>query len=456
MQFKIEKKYKNLFQALKEQQYALAKISSYPVSLCLDAASACPLHCPFCIHGKPSSSRPFSILKWDLFEPLIDELGPYLFQVDLFNWGEPLVNQNLLKMIALLKSHEVSIRLSTSLALPLSKDFLERLILSGIDYLIVSIDGMSFKTYETYRVGGDFHLAMSNLEELAKLKRRLKADKPRLEWQYLVFSFNEHELPQASRHARKIGVEFRPVAPYIDLNQHPEWLSTQRRFVRESYRSIVIPAKSPSQSATGRGNQSSGSDEPTGTLDVENMQRIAEPGRMTEEGSPHPVLHLASAYQYPCDWLYVKACVNSDGSLSACCGRSPGDPDWGKLEKGAFYKVWNNANFEKARISLAGCAEENDSRIICAHCPLPEIQQDCGSVILDALLAAPDQYQESARMFLNRFSRGERLKRQAFRMAGKLSRRLPFYWRDRLKLGLRSVQPEEFFRKAKHLILKDR
>lgn len=456
MQFKIEKKYKNLFQALEEQRSALAKISSYPVSLCLDAASACPLHCPFCIHGKSSSSRPFSILKWDLFEPLIDELGPYLFQVDLFNWGEPLVNQNLLEMIARLKSYEVSIRLSTSLALPLSKQFLERLILSGINYLIISIDGMSSKTYETYRIGGDFHLAMSNLEELAKLKRQLKVDKPRLEWQYLVFSFNEHELPQASRYARKIGVEFRPAAPYIDLNQHLEWLPTQHRFVRESYRSILIPAKSPSKNATRRDSPPREARKPDGTFAVENMQRIAEPGRITEEISPHPVLSAPSIYRYPCDWLYLKACVNSDGSLSPCCGRHPGDPDWGKLEKGAFYKIWNNANYEKARISLTESAGEKESRIICANCPLPEIQQDCGTVILDALLAAPKHYQESARLLLKRFSRSERLERQAFRLAGKLSRGLPFFWRDRLKLWLRSVLQEEVFRKARDLILKDR
>jgi molybdenum cofactor biosynthesis enzyme MoaA len=431
MQIKIEKKYRNLFQALDEQLSGLAKISSFPVSLCLDAASACPLHCPFCIHGKPSPSRPFSILKWDLFEPLIDELGPYLFQVDLFNWGEPLVNQNLLEMIARLKSHEVNIRLSTSLALPLSKQYLERLILSGINYLIVSIDGMSSKTYATYRVGGDFHLAMSNLEELAKARRRLKADKPRIEWQYLVFSFNEHELPQASRHARKIGVEFRPAAPYIDLDQHPEWLSTHPRFVRESCRSILVPAKSLSQCAP-RG-------ESQGAFNAENRQRIAEPKRRTEEVSPHPALRSTSTCRYPCDWLYLKACVNSDGSLSPCCGRYPGDPDWGNLVRGAFCQEWNNANFEKARISLAGRAGENELGIICAHCPLPEIQQDCGSVILDALLGAPEHFQESARLHLSRFPRRERLMRQALRVAGKLSRGLPFYWRDHLKLRLRSV-----------------
>jgi hypothetical protein len=456
MPFTIEKKYQNLFHALEEQRSALAKISSYPVSLCLDAASACPLHCPFCIHGKPSPSRPFSVLKWDLFEPLINELGPYLFQVDLFNWGEPLVNPHLLKMIALLKSHEVNIRLSTSLALALSKQFLESLMLSGINYLIISIDGMSSKTYETYRVGGNFQLAMSNLEELAKWKRQLKLDKPRLEWQYLVFSFNEHELPLASRHARKIGVEFRPAAPYIDLNQHPEWLSTQPRFVRESYKPILTPPKSPSPGATKRDGPPGEPPLPTGAYDVDKKQKVAKPGKIAEEISIHSVLSASSTHRYPCDWLYLKACINSDGSLSPCCGCHPGDPDWGKLEKGAFSRTWNNANYEMARKSLTECAKEKESKIICAHCPLPEIQQDCGTVILDALLAAPEHYQESAKLFLNRFSRGERLERKAFRLAGKLTRGLPFFWRDRLKLELRSILQGEAFRKAWSLILRDR
>ena len=139
-------------------------------------------------------------------------------------------------MIAYLKSHAISVRLSTNISLPLTEEFLEQFIRCQPDYVIISIDGFSQETYETYRVQGDFRLAMSNLETLARLRHRLKLERPRLVWQFLVFSFNEQELPKAAQHAQEIGVDFRPSAPYVDLNRHPDWLPSQDRFVREPYK----------------------------------------------------------------------------------------------------------------------------------------------------------------------------------------------------------------------------
>ena len=192
MSTNINKRYENLFLALNEQEGYKRRVESYPISLTLDAASICQLKCPFCIHGMASPIRPYSTLDWDLFKSLIDELGPYLFHVDLDNWGEPFLNKRLLDMIAYLKSNAIRVRLSTNISLPLAEEFLEQFVRCQPDYMIISIDGFSQETYEIYRVQGDFRLAMSNLETLARLRHKLKLEKPRLVWQFLVFSFNEH------------------------------------------------------------------------------------------------------------------------------------------------------------------------------------------------------------------------------------------------------------------------
>ena len=454
MNGKIEKKYENLFRVLREQEAGVASVEGFPISLCLDPASACSLRCPFCIHGESSLSRTYKVMNFDLFRSIIEESGPYLFQVDLFNWGEPLLNKRLLEMIALLKGYDISIRLSTSLALPISEEFLEGLILSGINYIVISIDGMSPETYATYRVGGEFHLAMSNLEKLAKLKHRLKLDKPRLEWQYLVFSFNEHELPKAVQYARKIGVEFRPAAPYINLDQHPDWLASDDRFVREPYKASKSLRENRPRGASG--NASLPSEEvvamPAGREDYETKRTIDRDGairpvRLTDLNSPAP-------RRYRCDWHYMKACINADGTLSPCCGLYPGEPNWGELGGVHFHELWNNSSFREARSTLAAGRPDDASRIICSQCPLPEIQHDGRSVLLDALIDAPRRYRKLARPILRGLPWRDRLLRRSLRIAGKMLRCLPYRYRDVLRRRLGYEMQEGILRRALKVFLR--
>jgi MoaA/NifB/PqqE/SkfB family radical SAM enzyme len=450
----IERRYENLFRALEEQQAYKQRVESYPVCLTLDAASVCQLKCPFCIHGMTSPIRPYTALDWDLFKSLIDELAPYLFHVDLDNWGEPFLNKRLLDMIAYLKNHAIRVRLSTNISLPLTDEFLEEFIRCQPDYVIISIDGFSQETYETYRVQGDFRLAMSNLETLARLKQKLKLEKPRLVWQFLVFSFNEQELPKAYQHAQEIGVDFRPSAPYVDLNRHPDWLPSQDRYVRESYKSEkAAQEKQPARYAE-IAQLSGEKNNLARVIDEDSLPGTAVLGDIGHSGASPAGSSVPSSERYPCDWLYLKACINADGSLSSCCGRYPGDPNWGELGQGAFHRLWNNSCLQEARRCLTEVEEEYPSEIICARCPLPEIQQVSSSVLLDALLDAPRQYRKQAKAKLYRFSRSIRMERQSLRLAGRMLRAIPYPYRSSLKQRLRYGMEQGALREAMGALFK--
>ncbi len=173
---------------------------------------------------------------------------------------------------------------------------------------------MSQEIFETYRVNGDFQLAMSNLEKLARLKHKLKADKPRFEWQYLVFSFNEHELPRAIRHARRIGVDFRPAAPYVALNLHPDWLSTQGRFVREPYKAAMASRKGGSMRTAEALCQPAGEEAGIPASDgVEEEQRLTSgdsmSGGVSTPGAARIPLRALSASRNPTGWpLRIARC----------------------------------------------------------------------------------------------------------------------------------------------------
>jgi hypothetical protein len=150
-----------------------------------------------------------------------------------------------------------------------------------------------------------------------------------------------------------------------------------------------------------------------------------------------PVASEDAPGKYACDWLYLKACINADGTLSSCCGRYPGDPNWGEVGRGAFHKLWNNAYLQQARRSLTHTADEPEEDIICARCPLPEIQQVGQSLLLDALLSAPKEYRHEAGTVLSRFSRKTLLERKALRLGGRVMAALPYSYRRWAKERLR-------------------
>jgi len=38
-------------------------------------------------------------VQWKIFKKVMDECGPYLWELDLFNWGEPFLNRQLFEMV---------------------------------------------------------------------------------------------------------------------------------------------------------------------------------------------------------------------------------------------------------------------------------------------------------------------------------------------------------------------
>ena len=82
----------------------------------------------------------------------------------------------------------------------------EKLVLSGLFFLTLSIDGASKETYRIYRRGGDFDLVLENIKQMVNAKKKLNSYTPILEWQFLVFQHNNHERKDAEILARNVGV----------------------------------------------------------------------------------------------------------------------------------------------------------------------------------------------------------------------------------------------------------
>ncbi|MDX1406869.1 MAG: hypothetical protein R3330_02015, partial [Saprospiraceae bacterium] len=186
------------------------KVRSVPYSLTVDASDHCQLMCPTCPTGLENAARKakqegYEIFRKDrrtltpeLFSSLLDDIGEQVFMVMFYNWGEPLLNKKLPALIRAAAEYEIFTEIHSNLSLPIPEERIDALLLSGLSALKASVDGFSQQAYEKNRVGGNMELIKYNLRQLAERRAALNAHVD-ISWQYLVFSFNEHEIDDAAR-----------------------------------------------------------------------------------------------------------------------------------------------------------------------------------------------------------------------------------------------------------------
>jgi len=82
-----------------------------------------------------------------------------------------------------------------------------RTVESGLDRLIISIDGTTQDVYQQYRVGGKLEKVLAGTRQIVKWKRELKSRTPFVIFQFLVVRPNEHQMEDVRRLARDLGVD---------------------------------------------------------------------------------------------------------------------------------------------------------------------------------------------------------------------------------------------------------
>lgn len=181
------RKIANILLCLWEMKTKKAKLRSVPFYLRVEASSICNLRCPGCQLGRgemanqESEARTLGLMSLRTFKESVRDFLPYLVKVNLYDEGEPLLNPEIFEMIRHLSDNNVSTCVSSNFSLPMSDEYLAGLIDSGLEHLVVALDGATPETYNQYRVGGDFHLVVENVRRLTSMmtsrdKRRMKVE----------------------------------------------------------------------------------------------------------------------------------------------------------------------------------------------------------------------------------------------------------------------------------------
>ncbi len=172
----------------------------------MEPTTSCNLRCPECPSGLRAFSRPTGMLQPDFFEKVVDELAPDLLYLILYFQGEPFLNKNLFEMIRYASQKKIYTATSTN-AHYLDDDNARKTIESGLDRLIISIDGTTQETYQQYRIGGSLEKVIKGAQNMVKWKRQLKSKTPHLIFQFLVVKPNEHQIKEVQQLAKSIGID---------------------------------------------------------------------------------------------------------------------------------------------------------------------------------------------------------------------------------------------------------
>lgn len=205
-----------------------------PHFISIETTNFCNLHCPECPVGMSKSSiTQKSTFDIEVYKKLLDELSPTLHHVILYFQGEPFLNNRLVDLIRL--THNAGIYSSTSTnGQFLNRSVAKEIVLSGLDKLIVSIDGTTQQVYESYRVGGNLQKAIDGITFITEWKKELKSLTPFVEIQFLVLKTNEHQMKEMKKLAKLLKVQrlsFKSAQLY-DFENGNEFLTTQNRYAR--------------------------------------------------------------------------------------------------------------------------------------------------------------------------------------------------------------------------------
>ena len=177
-----------------------------PFTISIESTTACNLRCPECPSGLRAFSRPTGNLKEDFFRSTIDDLHRELLYLIFYFQGEPYINPKFLEMVQY--AHQKGIYTITSTNGHFLNDAnAKKTIESGLDRLIISVDGTTQEVYENYRKEGNLEVVLQGARNVVKWKKKLQSKTPHIIFQFLVVRPNEHQIPEIHQLAKEIGID---------------------------------------------------------------------------------------------------------------------------------------------------------------------------------------------------------------------------------------------------------
>jgi radical SAM protein with 4Fe4S-binding SPASM domain len=288
-----------------------------PMTISIEPTTACNLRCLECPSGLRSFTRDTGNMKEDFFRKVIDEMHNRLMYLIFYFQGEPYINPKFLDMVNY--AHRKGIYTITSTnGHFLHPENAKKTIASGLDRIIISIDGSTQEVYEQYRKEGNLDTVLAGARNLVKAKKDACSATPHIVFQMLVVKPNEHQIDEVRKLAKEIGVDELKLktAQVYDYQNGNDLIPTQDQFSRYY------------QSAPG-------------------------------------VWRVKNKLLNQC-WKLWHACVITwDGIVVPCCFDKDAVHQLGDLKEKSFTEIWKGPVYQQFRSQLLSGRDQVD---ICTNC----------------------------------------------------------------------------------------
>ncbi|MCD4745131.1 MAG: radical SAM protein, partial [Bacteroidales bacterium] len=204
-----------------------------PYSISFEPTTSCNLRCPECPSGLNQFTRPTGNLTFELFQNTTDQLSQYLFYMILYFQGEPFLNPDFFKIVKYAVKKKIYTATSTN-AHFLNDENAKLTIESGLNRLIISLDGIDQETYSAYRIGGNYEKVIKGIKNIVKWKKQLKSATPYIIIQFLVFRLNEHQIDDIKKLGENLGVDEVRIktAQFYDFKNGNPLIPTLNKYTR--------------------------------------------------------------------------------------------------------------------------------------------------------------------------------------------------------------------------------
>ncbi len=290
----------------------------YPVSISFEPTTSCNLRCPECPSGLRQFTRPTGMLKKDFFTETIDDIHKHLLYLIFYFQGEPYLNTDFLDMVKYASAKGIYTATSTN-AHYLTDEAARKTVESGLDRLIISIDGTTQDVYQQYRIGGKLDKVLEGAKNIVKWKKELNSKTPFVFFQFLVVKPNEHQVEDVKRLAKEVGVDevrFKTAQVYDFENDPNQLIPTTDKYSRY---------------------------------------------KKNKDGTYAAKNKLANR----CWKLWHANVITWDGLVVPCCFDKDATHQLGNLKSESFKNIWHNSNYKQFRSELMKSRKNID---ICSNC----------------------------------------------------------------------------------------
>jgi len=298
-----------------------------PSTLMVEPTNVCNLHCPACPTGAGILNRPPRAMTADEFRKILDQaLDPpgYLRRVTLFNYGEPFLCKDLLRMVRYAADRGLETFTSTNGQFFGSEKIAGEVVASGLTELLVCLDGADQETISRYRKDANFDEILSGIRRVLAARAKAGRAAPIVELQFIVMKHNEDQVERMRKIAADLGVD-RFIVKTVGVSPA---MPGFERLAEE-----LLPAD----------------------LSGSRYERRAD-GSFALKGEPG----------CGCEYVFSTLVVNSNGDVVPCCYDIHSEHVMGNLFRQSLAEIWLGEKFRDFRRRVG---ERRDAVPICRHCP---------------------------------------------------------------------------------------